>query len=51
MAEVLRNRYFLVESVSGTPRIEVTRTAEGFSSVDEMRHAFAEVWLPGFTSK
>jgi hypothetical protein len=43
MAELLRNRYFVVESVSGTPRIEVTRTAESFESIDEMRLAFGEV--------
>jgi hypothetical protein len=43
MAELLRTRHFIVESIPGTPRIEVTRTAEGFASVEEMRLAFTEV--------
>lgn len=43
MIELLRTRHFVVESVSGTPRIEVTRTAEPFESIEEMRAAFTEV--------
>lgn len=43
MAELLRNRHFHVESVSGTPRIEVTRTAEAFESEEEMRQVFSDV--------
>jgi hypothetical protein len=43
MAELLRTRHFVVESVAGTPRIEVTRTAEPFESIEEMRAAFGEV--------
>lgn len=45
MAELLRTRHFLVESIPGSPRIEVTRTSEPFATVDEMRLAFSEVTM------
>lgn len=43
MAEILRNKYFLINRVTGSPMIEIKRTAEPFNSIEEMRAAFGQV--------
>lgn len=43
MAEILRNKYFLITRVAGSPMIEIKRTSEAFRSIDEMRAAFSDV--------
>jgi hypothetical protein len=41
--ELLRNRHFVITRASGSPLIELKRTAEPFESIDEMRLGFTEV--------
>jgi hypothetical protein len=42
-AELLRNQFFFVQGILGTSLIEIRRTSETFSSLEQMQRAFAEV--------
>jgi hypothetical protein len=43
MADLLRNKHFVITRAPGSPMIEIKRTAEPFDTIDDMRAGFTEV--------
>jgi len=43
MVDLLRNKYFAISRVAGSPMIEIRRSSEPFASIEEMQGAFMGV--------